>query len=167
MGGAAGGRSNWGEKSRTRTADTAISYRGGPESRRRRRIPPCDTDLITRPGEPIQFSPLVLPPVAAERIICATRHPTPGAWWCSSGVPTVGSVGAPGPPTPLWWLWVVSVVTHLAVESNDKGTRFLFSVTSLRSVSNRQTFCFSFYVLRVAESSWTCWRTHINNGWDS
>lgn len=69
-GGAAGGRR---EKSRTRTADTAISHRGGPESQRRRRIPPCYTDLIIRPGEPIQFSPLVLPLVAAERIIF--RHP--------------------------------------------------------------------------------------------
>jgi len=74
-GGAADGRR---EKSRTRTADTAISYRGGPESRRRRRIPPCYTDLIIRPGEPIHFSPLVLPPVAAERIICATRCLVPG-----------------------------------------------------------------------------------------
>jgi len=45
---------------------------GGVESLRAIRI------SIIRPGEPIQFSPLVLPPVAAERIIRATRRRVAG-----------------------------------------------------------------------------------------
>jgi len=78
----------------------------------------CDTDLIIRPGGPIEFSPLVLPPVAAKRIIFATRCLVPGG--VQAVCLAVESVGAPAQ--------VVMIVTHLLVTNNDFGTPFAIFV---------------------------------------
>lgn len=56
----------------------------------------------------------MLPPVAAKRIIFATRCLVPGGVQAVCLV--VGSVGAPA--------LVVMTVTHLLVENNDLGTSF-------------------------------------------
>lgn len=73
----------------------------------------CDTDLIIRLGEPTQFEPPVLLPVAAKRIICTTRWPTsvavvvvfyrPSDWsvaccTVAAAVTMTSSVGAPLQP---------------------------------------------------------------------